>query len=72
MLFFYILGVFIEVLFYVIVRKMLLLFKNEGMIDVLIGVIVIVGLFVIKKFLVIKDKSVFNIMSIYDEEVIKE
>ncbi|MCL0951526.1 phosphate-starvation-inducible PsiE family protein [Clostridioides difficile] len=65
-------GAFIEALLYAIARKMLLLPKNEGMIDVLIGVIAIAGLFAIKKFLVTKDKSALNIMSIHDEEAIKE
>ena len=60
-------GAFIEALLYAIARKMLLLPKNEGMIDVLIGVIAIAGL-----FLVTKDKSALNIMSIHDEEAIKE
>ncbi|EML0076295.1 hypothetical protein SI847_001499 [Clostridioides difficile] len=64
-------GAFIEALLYAIARKMLLLPKNEGMIDVLIGVIAIAGLFAIKKFLVTKDKSAL-IMSIHDEEAIKE
>ncbi|CZR98322.1 MULTISPECIES: phosphate-starvation-inducible PsiE family protein [Clostridioides] len=65
-------GAFIEALLYAIARKMLLLPKNEGMIDVLIGVIAIAGLFAIKKFLVTKDKSALNITSIHDEEAIKE
>ena len=58
-------GAFIEALLYAIARKMLLLPKNEGM-------IAIAGLFAIKKFLVTKDKSALNIMSIHDEEAIKE
>jgi uncharacterized membrane protein (DUF373 family) len=45
-------GAFIEALLYAIARKMLLLPKNDGMMDVLLGVIAMGGLFAIKRFLI--------------------
>ena len=62
-------GTIIEVLLYAIARKMLLLLKSGGMLEVLLGVIAIAGLFTIKKYLLTKDNSNMNITSIhYDRD----
>lgn len=68
-------GAFIEALLYAIARKMLLLPKNEGMMDVLLGVIAMAGLFAIKKYLIPKGSSVSeieNIKNSYDDETLDE
>lgn len=44
-------GALIEALLYAIARKMLLIPKNEGMFEILLGVISIAGLFMIKKYI---------------------
>ena len=57
-------GTIIEVLLYAIARKMLLLPKSGGMLEVLLG-----GLFTIRKYLLTKDNSNMNITSIhYDRD----
>ncbi len=62
-------GTIIEVLLYAIARKMLLLQKSGGMLEVLLGVIAIAGLFTIRKYLLTKDNSNMNITSIhYDRD----
>ena len=62
-------GTIIEVLLYAIARKMLLLPKRGGMLEVLLGVIAIAGLFTIRKYLLTKDNSNMNITSIhYDRD----
>ncbi|HSQ88865.1 hypothetical protein, partial [Romboutsia sp.] len=58
-------GALLEVLLYAIARKMLLLPKSEGMVDVLIGVIAIAGIFAIRKYLVINDNSNMSVTSIH-------
>ena len=67
-------GTIIEVLLYAIARKMLLLSKSGGMLEVLLGVIAIAGLFTIRKYLLTKDNSNMNITSIHydrdDDEII--
>lgn len=45
-------GALIEALLYAIARKMLLIPKKEGMLEILLGVIAIAGLFIIKKYLI--------------------
>lgn len=45
-------GALIEALLYAIARKMLLIPKKEGMLEILLGVIAIAGLFTIKKYLI--------------------
>ncbi|MDR0880256.1 MAG: hypothetical protein LBN09_06055 [Clostridioides sp.] len=45
-------GAFIEALLYAIARKMLLLPKADGMIEVLMGVVAMAGLFAIRKYLI--------------------
>ena len=61
-------GAIIEVLLYAIARKMLLLPKSEGMVDVLIGVIAIAGIFAIRKHLLTNDNSNLNVTSIHEDE----
>ena len=66
-------GTIIEVLLYAIARKMLLLPKSRGMLEVLLGVIAIAGLFTIRKYLLTKDNSNMNITSIHydrDDDII--
>ena len=66
-------GTIIEVLLYAIARKMLLLPKGGGMLEVLLGVIAIAGLFTIRKYLLTKDNSNMNITSIHydrDDDII--
>lgn len=60
-------GALLEVLLYAIARKMLLLPKSGGMVDVLIGVLAIAGLFAIRKYLLTDDNSNMNITSIHYE-----
>lgn len=45
-------GALIEALLYALARKMLLIPKKEGMLEILLGVISIAGLFAIKKYLI--------------------
>ena len=45
-------GALIEALLYAIARKMLLIPKKEGMLEILLGVVAIAGLFMIKKYLI--------------------
>ena len=57
----------------IIERKMLLLPKSGGMLEVLLGVIAIAGLFTIRKYLLTKDNSNMNITSIHydrDDDII--
>lgn len=62
-------GALIEVLLYAIARKLLLLPKNEGMFELLLGIISISGLFAIRKYLLTDDNSTMNVTSIhYDED----
>lgn len=61
-------GALIEVLLYAIARKLLLLPKTEGMLDLLLGVIAIAGLFAIRKYLLSDDNSTMNVTSIHYEE----
>lgn len=69
-------GTIIEVLLYAIARKMILLPKNGGMSEVLLGVIAIAGLFIIRKYLLTKDNSNLNITSIHydsdDDDIIDD
>ncbi|MGL5640851.1 MAG: phosphate-starvation-inducible PsiE family protein [Paraclostridium sp.] len=61
-------GALIEVLLYAIARKLLLLPKTEGMLDLLLGIIAIAGLFAIRKYLLSDDNSTMNVTSIHYEE----
>ena len=62
-------GALIEVLLYAIARKLLLLPKTSGMIDLLLGIISIAGLFAIRKYLLTDDNSTMNVTSIHYEDV---
>ena len=62
-------GALIEVLLYAIARKLLLLPKTSGMIDLLLGIIAIAGLFAIRKYLLTNDNSTMNVTSIHYEDV---
>lgn len=61
-------GALIEVLLYAIARKLLLLPKSEGMLDLLFGIMAIAGLFAIRKYLLTDDNSTMNVTSIHYEE----
>jgi len=62
-------GALIEVLLYAIARKLLLLPKTSGMIDLLFGIIAIAGLFAIRKYLLTDDNSTMNVTSIHYEHI---
>ena len=62
-------GALIEVLLYAIARKLLLLPKTSGIIDLLLGIISIAGLFAIRKYLLTDDNSTMNVTSIHYEDV---
>ncbi len=62
-------GALIEVLLYAIARKLLLLPKTSGMIDLVLGIIAIAGLFAIRKYLLTNDNSTMNVTSIHYEDV---
>ena len=62
-------GALIEVLLYAIARKLLLLAKTSGIIDLLLGIISIAGLFAIRKYLLTDDNSTMNVTSIHYEDV---
>ena len=62
-------GALIEVLLYAIARKLLLLPKTSGMIDLFLGIISIAGLFAIRKYLLTNDNSTMNVTSIHYEDV---
>ena len=62
-------GALIEVLLYAITRKLLLLPKTSGIIDLLLGIISIAGLFAIRKYLLTDDNSTMNVTSIHYEDV---
>ena len=62
-------GALIEVLLYAIARKLLLLPKTSGMIDLLLGIIAIAGLFAIRKYLLTDDNSTMNVTSIHYEHI---
>ena len=62
-------GALIEVLLYAIARKILLLPKSGGILELVLGIISIAGLFAIRKYLLTDDNSMMNVTSIhYDEE----
>ncbi|GAA0710768.1 phosphate-starvation-inducible PsiE family protein [Paraclostridium ghonii] len=61
-------GALIEALLYAIARKIILLPKGEGMLEVLLGIIAIAGLFAIRKYLITDDNSTMNVTSIHYEE----
>ncbi|WP_051599179.1 phosphate-starvation-inducible PsiE family protein [Metaclostridioides mangenotii] len=68
-------GAFIEALLYAIARKILLLPRNDGMMDVLLGVIAMAGLFAIKKFLIQKGSymtEINNIKGKCDDKMLDE
>ena len=58
-------GALLEVLLYAIARKLLLLPKNSGMGDLLLGIIAIAGLFAVRKYLLSDDNSTMNVTSIH-------
>lgn len=65
-------GALIEVLLYAIARKLLLLPKSEGMLELLLGIMAIAGLFAIRKYLLTNDNSSMNVTSIHYEDCDEE
>ena len=59
-------GVLIEVLLYAIARKLILLPKSSGMIDLLLGVIAIAVLFAIRKYLMSSDEKSISLSRVYN------
>ena len=62
-------GALIEALLYAIARKMLLIPKKEGMLEILLGVIAIAGLFIIKKYLIDHHEDNENEKTLEDHKV---
>lgn len=50
-------GSIVEALLYAIARKLLLIPKDKGMIEVVLGILAIGGLFAIKKYLIDSEKN---------------
>ena len=59
-------GVLVEVLLYAIARKLILLPKASGMIDLLLGVIAIAALFAIRKYLMSSDEKSISLSRVYN------
>lgn len=59
-------GVLLEVLLYAIARKLILLPKTSGMIDLLLGVIAIAALFAVRKYLMSSDEKSISLSRLYN------
>lgn len=59
-------GALLEVLLFAIARKLLLLPKTSGMLDLLLGIIAIAFIFVIRKYLMSESERKNTIHRIYD------
>lgn len=59
-------GVLLEVLLYAIARKLILLPKNSGMADLLLGVLAIVVIFAIRKYLLNPEERVVSLSRLYN------
>lgn len=59
----------IEVLLFGIARKMLLLPKSNGMVEILLGVVAIGGLFLIRKYLIDNDHNIFDSIGHGSEDI---
>lgn len=59
----------IEVLLFGIARKMLLLPKSNGMVEILLGVVAIGGLFLIRKYLIDNDHNIFDSIGHVSEDI---
>ena len=59
----------IEVLLFGIARKMLLLPKSNGMVEILLGVVAIGGLFLIRKYLIDNDLNIFDSIGHDSEDI---
>ena len=59
-------GVLLEVLLYAIARKLILLPKTAGMLDLLLGVIAIAILFAIRKYLISPDEQLISLNRLYN------
>ena len=59
-------GVLLEVLLYAIARKLILLPKTSGMVDLLLGVIAIGVLFAIRKYLMSPDEKSISLSRLYN------
>ena len=65
-------GVLVEVLLYAIARKLILLPKASGMIDLLLGVIAIAALFAIRKYLMSSDEKSISLSRVYNSRTSNE
>lgn len=59
-------GALLEVLLYAIARKLILLPKTSGMLDLLLGIIAIGFIFAIKKYLLSKEEREDTLQRIYN------
>lgn len=69
-------GALVEVLFYAIARKLILLPKTSGMLDLLLGVAAIGVIFAIRKYLLTSEERNMTLSNIYNKKknhnIIKE
>ena len=61
-------GVLLEVLLYAIARKLILLPKTSGMIDLLLGIVAIALLFAIKKYLLTDGEKSVSLSILYSDK----
>lgn len=59
-------GVLLEVLLYAIARKLILLPKNSGMVDLLLGILAIGSIFAIRKFLMNDQERNITLSRLYN------
>ena len=59
-------GVLLEVLLYAIARKLILLPKNSGMGDLLLGILSIGAIFAIRKFLMSSEERSISLSRLYN------
>ena len=65
-------GVLLEVLLYAIARKLILLPKNSGMLDLLLGILAIGAIFAIRKFLLTSEERAISLSRLYNLKPLKE
>ena len=64
-------GALLEVLLYAIARKLILLPKSSGMIDLLLGILAIGSIFAIKKYLMNDQERKITLSRLYDYKKIE-
>ena len=64
-------GALLEVLLYAIARKLILLPKSSGMIDLLLGILAIGSIFAIKKYLMNDQERKITLSRLYNYKKIE-